>query len=100
MTYIYSLRLTGETTETHAWCGGMLCGYVWDAGIAPSGKIAILLTFLSLRVSTSVLDPVDILSLSWGQGREGKQCVHNLRLCRDLPSCLYLANLFLWYDCV
>ena len=66
MTYIHSLRLTGETTETHAWHGRVLCGYVWDAGIVPSGKIPVLLTFLPLCMSRSVLDPVAI----WGWGRE------------------------------
>lgn len=74
MTYIHSLRLTGETAETHAWSGGELCGYVWDAGIVPSGKIPILLTFLSLCMSKSVLDPVDILPPFLGMGKGSSVC--------------------------
>lgn len=62
MTYIRSLRLTGEMTATHA---GELSGYVRDAGIVAVETIPVL-AFLSLRVSKSVLDPADILPHSRG----------------------------------
>jgi len=61
MTHIHSVRLTGEAAETHAWSAGVLCGCVWDASRVPNGNTPVLRTSLSLCVSKSVLDPVDIL---------------------------------------
>lgn len=74
MTYIHSLRLTGETTEAHAWSGGVLRGCIWDAGVGPSAKIPVLLTFLSSCMSKSVLDPVDISPPSLGMGKGSGVC--------------------------
>lgn len=99
MTCIHSLRLTGETTETHAGSGGELCGYDGDAGVVPSGNHT-----RSSRISFLVHAKI----CAWASGYltpfpgdwEGKRRVQNLRLCRGLPSCLYLANLLLWYDSV
>lgn len=59
---------------TRAGSGGVLCEYVWDAGGVPSGKIPVLLTFLSLGVSKSVLDPVDILPPFLGREKGSGVC--------------------------